>query len=32
MQKGVCTDDEFRAMARAIDLEDGVADGRAPIL
>jgi len=32
VQKGVCTDDEFRAMARAIDLEDGVADGRAPIL
>jgi hypothetical protein len=29
--KGVCTTDELAKMLREIDLEDGVADGRAPI-
>ena len=28
VEKGVCTPDEFARTLRAIDLEDGVADGR----
>jgi hypothetical protein len=31
VEKGVCTPEEFRARLRQIDLEDGQADGRAPI-
>jgi hypothetical protein len=31
VEKGLCTDAEFRQRAAAIDLEDGRADGRAPI-
>ena len=31
VEKGLCTEDEFRRKAQAIDLEDGRADGRASI-
>ncbi|MBZ5640194.1 MAG: hypothetical protein LAO51_15720 [Acidobacteriia bacterium] len=31
VEKGICTPDEFHAKLRQIDLEDGQADGRAPI-
>lgn len=29
--KGICTREEFAQMMREIDLEDGAADGRAPL-
>jgi hypothetical protein len=31
VEKGVCTADELAQRMRAIDLEDGVADGRGPL-
>ena len=31
VEKGICTPEEFHQKLRAIDLEDGRADGRAPI-
>ncbi|HEX4825406.1 MAG TPA: hypothetical protein VFV19_13970 [Candidatus Polarisedimenticolaceae bacterium] len=31
VEKGLCTPDEFRAKLQLVDLEDGRADGRAPI-
>jgi hypothetical protein len=31
VEKGLCSADEFRQKLRAIDLEDGTADGRAPV-
>jgi len=31
VEKGLCTMEEFHAKLRAIDLEDGHADGRAPL-
>ena len=31
VEKGVCTPDELAQKVRAVDLEDGAADGRAPI-
>lgn len=31
VEKGVCTNEEFARRLREIDLEDGVADGRAPL-
>ena len=31
VEKGVCTPEEFRGKLQQIDLEDGRADGRAPI-
>lgn len=31
IEKGVCTQEELRAMADAIDREDGRADGQSPI-
>jgi hypothetical protein len=31
LEKGVCTSEEFARKLREIDLEDGVADGRAPL-
>ena len=31
VEKGLCTTDEFRTKLQALDLEDGKADGRAPI-
>lgn len=31
IEKGLITDAEFRRTAQAIDLEDGRADGRAPV-
>jgi len=31
VQKGVCTNDELQKTMQGIDLEDGRADGRAPI-
>ena len=31
VDKGICTPEEFHTKLRAIDLEDGQADGRAPI-
>lgn len=31
VEKGLCTEQEFRQKAAAIDREDGAADGRAPI-
>ncbi len=31
VEKGVCTQEELHAKLRAIDLEDGRADGRAPV-
>ena len=31
VEKGLCTTDEFRTKLQALDLEDGRADGRAPI-
>lgn len=30
-EKGVCTNEEFARKLREIDVEDGVADGRAPL-
>lgn len=32
IEKGLCTQTEFAQRLREIDLEDGVADGRTPIL
>lgn len=32
IEKGVCTQGEFEARLRAIDLEDGVQDGRTPLI
>lgn len=32
VEKGVCTQAEFASRLRQIDLEDGVADGRAPVV
>jgi hypothetical protein len=31
VEKGVCTPEEFHGKLRAIDLEDGREDGRAPV-
>jgi hypothetical protein len=31
VEKGVCTSEDFAKRLREIDLEDGVADGRAPL-
>jgi len=31
VEKGLCTTEEFHAKLRAIDLEDGRADGRTPV-
>ena len=31
VEKGLCTPEEFHQKLKAIDLEDGQADGRAPI-
>ena len=31
VEKGMCTPEEFQQKLRAIDLEDGRADGRAPL-
>ena len=31
VEKGVCSPEEFHAKLRAIDLEDGREDGRAPV-
>jgi len=31
VEKGLCTLDEFQAGMRAIDREDGIEDGRAPL-
>ncbi len=31
VEKGVCTPDELAAKLHSVDLEDGAADGRAPI-
>ena len=31
VEKGLCTPDEFRAKLQQLDLEDGRADGRAPV-
>ncbi len=31
VEKGVCTPEEFRVKLQRIDMEDGQADGRAPI-
>ncbi len=31
VDKGLCTSDEFRNKLQQVDLEDGKADGRAPI-
>jgi hypothetical protein len=30
-EKGVCSNEEFAKRLREIDLEDGIADGRAPL-
>ena len=32
VEKGLCTEDEFRRRAQEIDREDGRADGRAPLV
>ena len=32
VDKGVCTQAEMAALLRKVDLEDGVADGRTPLL
>jgi hypothetical protein len=32
VEKGVCSAEEFHAKLRQLDLEDGQADGRAPIV
>ena len=31
IEKGICTPEEFHSMLRAVDIEDGVQDGRSPI-
>jgi hypothetical protein len=31
VEKGVCTNDEFRTVLARVDAEDGAQDGRAPI-
>ena len=31
VEKGLCSPEEFRRKLQAIDLEDGAADGRAPL-
>ena len=31
VEKGVCSEAEFQARLRQVDLEDGMADGQAPI-
>jgi hypothetical protein len=31
VEKGLCTSDDFRNKLQQVDLEDGRADGRAPI-
>jgi len=31
VEKGICTPDELAQKVRAVDLEDGSPDGRAPI-
>jgi len=31
VEKGVCSESEFQARLREVDLEDGVADGQAPL-